>query len=200
VQSCSKHPAIRRVASTGWPAQRKAEPVNAMERRWRLVYDGHGGIAMGYVKRVLQPEEVIKHSTGIHWIVYVPGAVMAILAFVAAVWTWIRVGGTLGLVLEWAALVLGIVALLMIFWEWFTWWTTEIAVTNRRVIYKKGFIRRKTNEMNIDKVESVQVDQSIPGRLLDYGTVLITGTGESRFDEVKRIANPIELRNCIMGQ
>jgi hypothetical protein len=59
--------------------------------------------------------------------------------------------------------------------EWFRWWITEIAVTNRRVIYKKGFIRRRTNEMNMDKVESVQVDL---GRMLDYGNVTILGTGE----------------------
>jgi hypothetical protein len=49
---------------------------------------------------------------------------------------------------------------------WFKQWTTEIVVTNHRVIYKKGFIRRHTAEMNMDKVESVAVDQTIMGRVL----------------------------------
>ena len=78
------------------------------------------------------------------------------------------------------------------------WWVTEIAVTDRRVIYKKGLIRRQTNEMNMDKVESVQIDQSVLGRLLDYGDVTILGTGEG-FEKLRTIANPIELRNSITG-
>jgi uncharacterized membrane protein YdbT with pleckstrin-like domain len=80
---------------------------------------------------------------------------------------------------------------------WYQWWITEIAVTNRRVIYKKGWIRRHTNEMNMDKVESVQVDQSVLGRMFDFGTVKILGTGEG-FEALRTIAGPIELRNNII--
>ena len=72
---------------------------------------------------------------------------------------------------------------------------TEIAVTNRRVIYKTGLIRRQTNEMNMDKVESVQIDQSILGRMLDYGNVTILGTGEG-FETLRTIASPIELETA----
>ena len=50
---------------------------------------------------------------------------------------------------------------------WFRRWTTEIDVTDRRVVYKRGFINRHTVEMNMDKVESVDVDQSIMGRMLN---------------------------------
>jgi uncharacterized membrane protein YdbT with pleckstrin-like domain len=60
---------------------------------------------------------------------------------------------------------------------WFRRWTTEIDVTDRRVVYKRGFIRRHTVEMNMDKIESVDVDQSLIGRLFDYGDVIIRGTG-----------------------
>ena len=56
-------------------------------------------------------------------------------------------------------------------YAWFIRWITEIAVTDRRIIYKRGFITRHTDEMNMDKVASVDVDQSILGRMLDYGTV-----------------------------
>ncbi len=61
---------------------------------------------------------------------------------------------------------------------WFKRWTTEIDVTNRRIVYKRGFIKRHTVEMNMDKVESVDVDQSVLGRLLNYGDITIHGTGD----------------------
>jgi uncharacterized membrane protein YdbT with pleckstrin-like domain len=82
--------------------------------------------------------------------------------------------------------------------EWYQWWITEIAVTDRRVIYKKGLIRLKTNEMNTDKVESVQVGQSVLGRMFDFGTVKILGTGEG-LETLHTIANPIKLRNSIIS-
>lgn len=58
--------------------------------------------------------------------------------------------------------------------------TSEFVITNKRVIMKTGFISRKTFEMNLQKIESVNVDQSLFGRLLGFGTVTIIGTGGSR--------------------
>src|SRR6185437_9254650 len=69
--------------------------------------------------------------------------------------------------------------IMMLLSAWFKRWTTEIDVTNRRIVYKVGFIKRHTVEMNMDKVESVDVDQSIMGRLLNYGDIAVRGTGET---------------------
>ena len=88
---------------------------------------------------------------------------------------------------RYSAYALALIGVVLLIQEWFRWWITEIAVTNRRVIYKKGLIRRQTNEMNVDKVESVQINQSILGRLLDYGDVTILGTGEG-FETLRTIA------------
>src|SRR4029077_6045132 len=99
---------------------------------------------------------------------------------------------------RYTAYALALVAVVLLIQEWLQWWVTEIAVTDRRVIYKTGLIRRQTNEMNMDKVESVQINQSILGRMLDYGTVTILGTGEG-FETLRTIASPIELRNSITG-
>jgi uncharacterized membrane protein YdbT with pleckstrin-like domain len=55
--------------------------------------------------------------------------------------------------------------------------TSEFAVTNRRVIIKVGLIRRRTVELRLEKVESIGVDQSILGRILGYGTIIVHGTG-----------------------
>ncbi|MCX7314449.1 MAG: PH domain-containing protein [Alphaproteobacteria bacterium] len=82
---------------------------------------------------------------------------------------------------------------------WFKQWITEMAVTNRRVIYKHGFIMRHTAEMNMNKIESVTVSQSIIGRLLNYGTVHIRGTGEG-LEHLHKISRPVALRNSIVAR
>ena len=145
---------------------------------------------MSYVQHVLQPGERVRQLSSIHWIIYWPGVTVILLA-VVALWLAKRgscreFGGSTAY-----ALALRSETILLI-QQWFRWWVTEIAVTNRRVIYKKGLIRRQTNEMNMDEVESVQIDQSILGRMLDYGDVTILGTGEG-FETLRTIANPIEL-------
>jgi Bacterial PH domain len=150
---------------------------------------------MSYVERILQPGEQIRHISSIHWIVYWAGVGVTLLAAIAY---WLSETRLLTRFWLYTAFALALVAVVLLVQEWFTWWVTEIAVTNRRVIYKKGFIRRRTNEMNMDKVESVQVDQSILGRMLDHGTVTILSTGEG-FATLWTIASPVKLRNCITG-
>ena len=81
-------------------------------------------------------------------------------------------------------------------------------MTDRRIIYKRGFIWRHTEEMNMDKVASVDVDQSILGRMLDYGTIHVIGTGGGQsvdgsargIEHLHRIASPIALRNVITAK
>ncbi|UQS92975.1 hypothetical protein BRM13313_00045 [Salmonella phage BRM 13313] len=58
--------------------------------------------------------------------------------------------------------------------------TTEFAVTNKRVIVKRGFIRRDADELRLGKVETIKVDQSITGRILRFSTISVIGTGGTR--------------------
>jgi len=150
---------------------------------------------MSYAEQILQPGEKIRQISSIHWIVFWPGVAVA---FLAGVTYWLSETRPLTRFWFYAAVALTLVALVFLVQEWFKCWITEIAVTDRRIIYKKGFVRRITNEMNMDKVESVQVEQSILGRMLDYGTVTILGTGEN-LETLRTIAGPIKLRNCITG-
>ena len=87
----------------------------------------------------------------------------------------------------------------LIFWlvAYVRYKTTELAFTNKRVIAKSGFIRRQTIEINIAKVESIQVQQDILGRLFNYGTLAIGGAGESQAPIVG-ISNPMEFRRAFM--
>ena len=153
-----------------------------------------------YVSEVLQPDETVRYEGSLHWIIFLPG--IALLGFGLA--------GLLGVatlardahgyhvysVLVYAALGLGALHLIS---AWLKQWTTEIAVTDRRVIYKTGLVSRRTIEMNMDKVESVDVTQDIFGRIFNYGAVLIRGTGAS-LEPLSTIAAPLALRNAITAR
>ena len=71
--------------------------------------------------------------------------------------------------------------------------TSEFAITNKRIIIKVGLISRRTVEMNLNKIESVNVDQGILGRILGYGTIVVIGTGGTR-EPFATISNPIGFR------
>lgn len=151
---------------------------------------------MGYVERVLQPGETIRHASRIHWVVYLPGLLLCLIALVGL--GYMAKNGANAAVFAFLAIVGG-AGLVSLASAWFRRWTTEIAVTDRRVIYKRGFIRRHTIEMNMDKVESVDVDQTILGRILDYGTITVRGTGAG-LEPLPRIDSPIELRNSVTAR
>lgn len=152
---------------------------------------------MSYVASVLQPDEKVRFSTNTHWVIYLPGLALLLLAAVTYVVS-LQAGGMEWL-WYWIAVLLALVAALFLFRAWFRRWTTEIAVTSRRIIRKEGFVWRKTKEIALDKVESVDVNQSIPGRILDYGDVMVHGTGQA-IEGLKLIASPIQFRNHVTAE
>ncbi|MCB9610686.1 MAG: PH domain-containing protein [Planctomycetes bacterium] len=79
------------------------------------------------------------------------------------------------------------------------YWSSEFAVTNRRVLCKYGFISRTTIEVLLSKVETIRVKQGVWGRVFDYGTVIITGTGGA-IDGFPRISSPMKFRHKIQEQ
>ena len=93
-------------------------------------------------------------------------------------------------------LVVG-VGLVLLAWAWIRHATTEFAVTDKRIIAKTGLISRSTVELFLDKVEALHVDQSVPGRLLGYGTITIRGTGTT-LEPIRDISAPLELRKQFM--
>jgi uncharacterized membrane protein YdbT with pleckstrin-like domain len=151
---------------------------------------------MGYVEHVLQPGEEIKHVSRLTWIIYLPGIGFMIVGLVGLL---LSASGQPNPFLSAMVGVIVVLGAVSIFHAWFRRWTTEIAVTNRRVIYKRGFIRRHTIEMNMDKIESVDVDQSVIGRLFDYGTITVHGTGTG-IEPLYKIDSPIEFRNNVTAQ
>lgn len=74
--------------------------------------------------------------------------------------------------------------------------TSEFAVTNRRVIIKVGLVSRRTVELNLEKVESIGVEQTILGRIFGYGTIVVVGTGGTK-EPFPRIADPMGFRRAV---
>lgn len=154
-----------------------------------------------YSRSVLQPDEKIKFEGRLHWVMYMPGLV------------WIGLGLALSAGLhrldqEWAlfggyAALGGVIFLLpglfKLLRAMFIQWITEIVVTDRRVIQKVGFIARDTAEMNINQVESVEVTQTVVGRVLGYGTIRVHGSGHG-LEALSYVANPIALRTAITAR
>lgn len=75
--------------------------------------------------------------------------------------------------------------------------STEMAVTNKRVIAKQGFIRRSTIELNLARVESIQVDQGILGRIFDFGSIVVSGSGNPQAPVIG-ISQPLRFRKAVV--
>jgi uncharacterized membrane protein YdbT with pleckstrin-like domain len=152
-----------------------------------------------YIDDILQPGEKVLYSTNAHWTFFLP----AIAAWIVALVFFILSRSTLNesLVLVWLSLaaIAGLAALYWTVTAWFRRWTTETDVTNLRVVHKTGFIKRKTFEMSLDKVASVNVEQTVMGRIFDYGNVKLSSVGEAE-EEIETLASPLEFRNAITAR
>jgi uncharacterized membrane protein YdbT with pleckstrin-like domain len=158
------------------------------------------GFSMGrYIDDILQPGEKLLYSTNAHWIFYFPAIVAWIVAAVLLVLSRATVSEGVILLCLSASAVVALAALYWTLQAWFHRWTTETDVTNLRVVHKEGFIKRRTFEMSLDKVESVDVNQSILGRILNYGDVTILGVGEGR-ETISMIASPLAFRSFITAR
>jgi len=144
---------------------------------------GGRSLGLGYVETIIEPGERITHRAYLHWITYGQGVVLLLLIgpLLQLIGMLLLNAGNEGMAA--AAGLIGLLAILSGIMDLasaaITRWTTEIAVTNQRIIQKHGLIRRDTIEINVPKVESVDVQQSVLGRLLNYGTVIVRGTGGS---------------------
>jgi uncharacterized membrane protein YdbT with pleckstrin-like domain len=145
---------------------------------------------VSYIDETLLPDEHVVYRTALHWIIFLRPVLVVLvgLALLIAFRTVPLVGAPvvlLGVLLLGAPLV--------------AYWSTEFGVTDKRMIVKVGFVRRRTLELLLRQVEALSVDQSLGGRMLDYGTITLSGTGGVR-EVFHRVREPLELRRRIQGQ
>ena len=150
---------------------------------------------MSYVNSVLQPGETVRAVGKLHWIIFGRALLVAVIAFAVLLYA-DSFNGQTGQFVRLAGWFILAVAGVLFLSASFNRSIIELAVTNHRVIYKRGFLSRHTVEMNMDKVETVDVDQSLLGRMLGFGTIRVRGTGQS-IESLRRISHPIQLRNAI---
>ena len=145
-----------------------------------------------YVNSHLDPDEQVVHEARIHWIVYL-GPVLPIGAgLVLAI-------PSDNYVTPWGGLALLLVGVISLVVAYIRQVTSEFAVTTRRIIIKTGFLSRRTIELNMSKVESIQVDQDIVGRLLNYGTIVVIGTGGTK-EPFQMIDDPMTFRHAVQKE
>jgi hypothetical protein len=184
---------------------------------------------MGYVSRNLVPGERVLAETWLHWIVYVRpafwcAASAAALAAGLIVGGWRPVmhacdeiahrregfdlgriaaehgstefAGMVGVVLGLIGVWVGVARLL---WTGLRRMSSEFAVTNRRVLLKEGLLASRSLEILLAKVESIYVEQGLLGRLLDYGSLVVIGTGGTK-DAYHQMTSPLAFRQAIQQQ
>ena len=161
----------------------------------KLSLSGVAGLA--YADKVLQPGETVVYRARLHWIIYLAGMVGVVAAMILALLAAaLPVGEAARIGLMLASLIALFLGLFQMLRAWFKVAGAEIAVTNRRLIYKSGFLARDTVEMNLDKVESVLVEQDIVGRMLGYGRVIVRGVGAG-LEPIDGVAAPLQLHRSI---
>jgi uncharacterized membrane protein YdbT with pleckstrin-like domain len=157
---------------------------------------------VGYIENNLVPGETVLYKTRLHWIVLVGPLLLSI--FLAALGIAALVGGykvadqsRTGLVAGGALLLMAAAIVLAIGLVRRN--ATEVAVSNKRVLIKHGFVARKSIEVLLAKIESIGVDESVAGRMLGYGSVIVRGTGGT-FETFNTIAHPNEFRRQVQQQ
>jgi uncharacterized membrane protein YdbT with pleckstrin-like domain len=143
---------------------------------------------MSYIDTTLLANERVVYRCRPHWILFLQPI-------------WMMMAGLL--LASWDLSFLSKVVLFITALQWVNqsliYFTSEFGVTTQRVIVKYGFIRRRSFENTLSRIESVQVDQSVFGRLLNYGSVVIRGTGGSA-EVFYSIPSPLLLRKKIQEQ
>ncbi len=148
---------------------------------------------MSYIEKSLAPNEAIRYRAHFHWLYHAAAWGAVIVAVVVAV---LAIGISNNSNSSWAALA-ALIAGALIFLSIMTpIWTTEIGVTNQRLIYKRGLIERETNELQLRNIEEVQFGQDFLGRLLGYGSLDIHGTGDDMI-HLPAVGDPLALRSAL---
>jgi len=151
---------------------------------------------MKYVTRVLQPGETVVYTTHLHWLIFLSAIVLSLIGLAMLVGSSTTSSNFISDAFRAGAAILALIALAFWLRGAIRRATTELAITDRRVIYKSGLLSRHTLEMNRTKVESIDVEQSIAGRILGFGTIIMRGTGGS-LEPIRQIADPLTFRSHI---
>ena len=144
---------------------------------------------MSYVESHLLNGEKIEHVSHLHWKLYIVPGIVGFFILVASIGLFASHHYGAGIL---AILIpTGLVA-----WPYVVIKNSEFAVTNKRVIIKVGVIRTKSLELFLNKIEAITVDQSIIGRILNYGNIIVSGSGGTK-EPFSGIKAPLDFRKAV---
>jgi uncharacterized membrane protein YdbT with pleckstrin-like domain len=144
---------------------------------------------MSYIEHSLGEAETLLYRARFPWFYGAGGWAVLVLGGLAGIVAYANGLGLVGGVLALVGLVVFLGILMPI-------WTTEIGVTNQRLIYKRGLIWRKTQELQLRAIEEVNLDQGLLGRLFDFGRLDLHGTGVGDI-RLPTLADPVGLRKSL---
>jgi len=147
---------------------------------------------MGYIEQKLIAGEQILYRVKLHWVVFKWSAIWLVIFLIL----FTGKEGSLSVSVAPGILVLAIILIILASIKFAT---SEFGLTSKRILMKKGLIRRHSKELLLTKIEGIQVKQGIVGRIFGYGTIIVTGTGgiKTNFD---KISNPLEFRRRVQEQ
>ena len=143
---------------------------------------------MSYIDNNLMSGETVVAKARIHWFIYAPAVALILISLTTPHYGLDPIGAI--------CFIIGLAMLARAVLERVA---TELGVTNKRVIAKHGLIVRNTIELNLNRVESLSVDQSIMGRIFDFGTVTVNGTGTAHAP-FRFISQPLQFRRTVNEQ
>jgi uncharacterized membrane protein YdbT with pleckstrin-like domain len=160
---------------------------------------------MGYIQNNLNPGERILYATHLHWIVLMRSILVDTVFSGAgiALMVWAVAGkhpehGEAQMA-GWVGFALILFGSLILAIDVIRRNATEMAVTNKRIIIKVGFLTKRTVELFLSRVESVSVEQTLAGRMMGYGSIAVRGTGGTN-EPFSHVANPLEFRRQVQHQ
>lgn len=155
-----------------------------------------------YAEQSLATGESIRYSAQLSlwrfWPTFLIGGVLLVGSMIGIISSWFRSssGGTAGSIASVGIGIAFVVALGLLIWPFMARKATELVITNKRVVAKFGMLSTHSIEIRFGKVETVRVAQTLLGRMLDYGDIVLTGTG-STFDPIRHISHPIAFRTAL---
>jgi uncharacterized membrane protein YdbT with pleckstrin-like domain len=152
---------------------------------------------MSYIRKSLLDGEKIIYLTRRHKIIFTYPVIWLLLSAILFGIKWVLVfKPEINFALSIFSGIFLAVAFIHALVIWVNYLSAEFGITNQRVIVKEGFLKRKTIEVFLRSVESVQVDQTLWGRLLNFGTVIVSGTG-GMTDPLKMIRKPLDFKKQV---
>lgn len=161
---------------------------------------------MSYVQKILLPDERVVYGATLHWVIYLQGLMITIAGGVLGYYSYDIIAAlfgtthmqTMGHILSGGALIVVFAGVVLLFGAYLRQTTTELVLTNRRIIAKYGVISRATFEIMLSRITGANFDQTITGRFFGYGTILVHGAG-GEISPIDLVADPQAFQKALVG-